>query len=169
MGLSDPDLAMSEAELDALSRQGLWARLLAVRHPNAPSSVLARLLCDAEPKIREWAAVHPNMPQETIHALIRAGSGSDFQGFMPPDPDMPSRELRQLAALGPWAQRVVANHPNAPLPLLEELARSEDRRVRQSVARHHNASAALLAKLAQDSVVEVRRAAALRAELQASG
>jgi hypothetical protein len=41
--------------------------------------------------------------------------------------------------------------------------------VRQSVARHPNASAALLAKLAQDSVVEVRRAAAPRADLQASG
>jgi hypothetical protein len=94
MALSEPDPSMSQAELADLSRRGLWARQLAVRHPNTSPATLARLVCDAEPKIREWAAVHPNAPQDTIQALFRAGSGTDFQGFMPPDPDMPREPAR---------------------------------------------------------------------------
>jgi hypothetical protein len=167
MGLSEPDLAMGEQDLDELSRRGLWARQLAVRHPNTAPDTLARLLCDAEPKIREWAAVHTSMPQETIQALIRAGSGTDFQGFMPPDPDVTPEGLRRLAALGSWAQWVAAVHPNAPLDLLEELAGHEDARIRQSVARHPRASRALLARLAQDSATEVRRVVAARCECTA--
>jgi hypothetical protein len=107
-----------------------------VRHPNTDADTLARLLCDREPKIREWAAVHPNLSPKTKKDLIRAGSGSDFQGFMPPDPDLPPEILHQISQLGPWGEWVVAANPNAPADLLETLARSEDPQVRQLVARN---------------------------------
>jgi len=139
MGLSEPDPAMPVEDIRALLDGGVWARQLAVRHPTTDGDTLARLLCDREPKIREWAAVHPNLPAGIKRDLIRAGSGTDFQGFMPPDPDLPPDRLRQICALGSWGEWVVANNPYAPADLLETLAQSKDPRVRQFVARNPGA------------------------------
>lgn len=61
MGLSDPDPAMPPEEIHELLEGGVWARQLAVRHPNTSAETLAHLLRDREPKIREWAAVRPNL------------------------------------------------------------------------------------------------------------
>jgi hypothetical protein len=156
MALSEPDPSMSQVELADLSRRGLWARQLAVRHPNTSPATLAHLVCDVEPKIREWAAVHPNAPQDTIQALFRAGSGTDFQGFMPADPDMPPEDLRELATLRPWAEWVVANHPKAPVDLLEQLAGSPDPQMRGFVARNPITLESLLAKLAENGAAETQ-------------
>jgi hypothetical protein len=136
MGLSEPDLAMAAGEIRSLLNGGVWARQLAVRHPNTGGETLARLLCDREGKIREWAAVHPSLPAEIKRDLIHAGSGSDFQGMMPPDPDLPAARLWQISALGSWGEWVVASNPNAPADLLESLAQSADPQVRQFVARN---------------------------------
>lgn len=155
LGLSDPDPVMAPAKIDALGRRGLWARQLAVRHPNSTPDTLARLLCDAEPKIREWAAVHPKADQETIKNLIRAGSGTDFQGFTPPDPTLSAEQLRQLSQLGPWAQYVVANNPHTPAELLAMLARSLDAQVRKLVAQNPSTPPTILTQLATDANVEV--------------
>ncbi|UCG25617.1 MAG: hypothetical protein JSW55_06415 [Chloroflexota bacterium] len=133
MGLSEPDPKMPAEEIETLLEGGVWARQLAVRHPNTDGDTMARLLCDREPKIREWAAVHPNLPAETKRDLIRAGSGTDLQGFMPPDPDLPPARLRQICALGSWGEWVVANNPYAPADLLETLAQSADPQIRRFV------------------------------------
>jgi hypothetical protein len=162
MQLSDSNPEMEATELDTLSRRGLWARQLVVRHPNTSPNTLARLICDAAPKIREWAAVHPNVPQETIQTLIRAGSSTDYQGFAPPDPTLSPEDLRQLSQLGPWAEWVVAANPNTPPDLLERLAQSPDWQVRQLVAKNPNTSQAVLAQLAGDRVAEVSEATARR-------
>jgi hypothetical protein len=150
MQLSDPNLEMQATELDALSRQGLWARQLVVRHPNTSSNTLTRLVCDAEPKIREWAAVHPNAPQETIQTLIRAGSSTDYQGFAPPDPTLTPEDLRQLSKLGPWAEWVVAANPNSPPDLLEMLSQSEDWQVRQLVAKNSRTPQSVRSRLTKN-------------------
>jgi hypothetical protein len=155
MQLSEPNPEMEVSVLDTLSRKGLWAQQLVVRHPNTSPDTLGRLVCAAEPKIREWAAVHPNAPKEVIQTLIRAGSSTDYQGFAPPDPTLPPEELRQLSNLGPWAEWVVAANPCTPPDLLERLAQSGDWRVRQFVAKNPNTPQTVLVHLAGDGVAEV--------------
>jgi hypothetical protein len=143
MGLSEPDPSLPAEEIHSLLDGGVWVRQLAVRHPNTGAETLARLLCDREGKIREWAAVHPNLPADIKRDLIRAGSGSDFQGIMPPDPELSAARLWQISALGSWGEWVVANNPYAPAELLESLAQSADPQVRQFVARNPNTPAAI--------------------------
>ena len=110
LGLSEPDPTMTEAEIATLVEGGIWARQLAVRHPNASAETVARLLCNEEPKIREWAAVHPNLSSETKENLLRAGSGTDFQGVMPADQTLPAEALWEIAELGRlarWSWRTI--------------------------------------------------------------
>ena len=57
---------------------------------------------------------------------------------MPPDPTLEPEELRALSSLGPWAQWVVAHHPNTPPDLLAEMAASPDPQLRRFVAQHPN-------------------------------
>jgi hypothetical protein len=162
MGLRKPDPEMSSDEIRALLKGGVWARQLAVRHPKSDANTLARLLCDREPKIREWAAVHPNLDPAFKRDLIRAGSGTDFQGIMPPDPDLPAKILTQISQLGSWGEWVVANNPYAPVELLDTLAGSDDWQVRLFVAKNPGTAAATLAYLESDLVGDVREAAADR-------
>lgn len=164
MGLSEPDLTMSQEDIHYLLDGGVWARQLAVRHPNTGAETLAHLLCDREPKIREWAAVHPNLDPEIKNILIRAGSGTDFQGIIPPDPGLPSEKLWQIRALGPWGEWVVANNPHAPARLLDSLAKSDDPQVRMFVVSNPNTPLTTMEQLEKDPVEEVRQAA--RKQLQ---
>ena len=136
MQLGEPDLSITAVNLHTLSQRGQWGRMLVVRHPNTAPDTVARLICDADPKIREWAAIHPHAPQEIIQLLFRAGCGTDFQGFAPPDPTLPPESLRQLAALGTWAAQVVAANPNTPRDLLETLALVEDGQTREFAAQN---------------------------------
>ncbi|MGI9643761.1 MAG: hypothetical protein ACR2O6_00460 [Ilumatobacteraceae bacterium] len=116
--LAPPDPAVTPAELEILAGSGYWARQLVVRHPDAPPDLLAHLLCDEDPKLREWAAAHPNVPRPVVDLLLRAGAATDFQGIAPPDdPAMPHEELRRVAALGRYGVQIVAWHPNAPVDL----------------------------------------------------
>jgi hypothetical protein len=116
--LAPPDPSITAGELDDLSRGGYWARQLAVRHPDTASETLARLLCDTDPKLREWAAAHPGVPRDAVDVLLRAGAATDFQGIAPPgDPQMSRTELRRVAALGPYGELVVSWHPNSPAHL----------------------------------------------------
>jgi hypothetical protein len=159
MGLSEPDATMSGAEIQALLDGGVWARQLAVRHPNTDADTLAHLLCDGEPKIREWAAVHPNLPPETKRDLVRAGSGTDLQGIAPPDPDLPPEVLYRISRLGSWGAWVVANNPYAPEELLDKLADSDDWQVRVFVARNPSAPVMTVERLEKDLVEKVSQAA----------
>ncbi|MDX2378912.1 MAG: hypothetical protein QNM02_04050, partial [Acidimicrobiia bacterium] len=117
MRLADPDPHLPEAELDRLASGGRWARQLAVRHPATPTATLARLMCDEDGKLREWAAAHPAAPRDVIAEIRRAGGAADFQGIAEPDPEVPIDVLRRVAALGPWGAMIVSWHPNAPAEL----------------------------------------------------
>ena len=158
MGMIEPDPAMTPEEIHTLLDGGAWACQLAVRHPNTNAETLAHLLCDRDPKIREWAAVHPNLSPETKRNLLRAGSGSDFQGFMPPDPELAPEVLYQISRLGTWGEWVVANNPNSPADLLEWLAQSEDLKVQDFVAHNPSTPATVLARLSKDARGEVQEA-----------
>ena len=112
--LSEPDLTLDPAMLDSLARGGSWARQLAVRHPSTSAASLGRLLCDDEPRLREWAAAHPSAPESIITLIQRAGGADDWQGIGENDPSMTVEELQQVASLGPWGAWVVSWHPNSP-------------------------------------------------------
>jgi hypothetical protein len=162
MGLSEPDEGMSPDEIRKLLQGGVWARQLAVRHPNSDAEILAHLLCDREPKIREWAAVHPNLNPAFKRDLIRAGSGTDFQGIMPPDPNLPAGTLEKISQLGSWGKWVVANNPYALSELLGFLANSKDWQVRLFVAKNPNTSQKTLVRLANDTVENIVGVARVR-------
>ena len=155
---------ISQTELEFLSRSGIWARQLAVRHPDTGNTTLSRLICDADPLIRQWAAIHPNISKETLNNLIRAGSGDDLQGFSHADPDISPDVLRQLTALGPWARRVVSMHPKLPEDLLQVLMHAEEWEVRRNLAMRSNIPGPLISQLAADPVDAVRAAVAQREE-----
>lgn len=107
-----PDDSITAVDLSRLARGGSWARQLAVRHPDTAPDTLAHLLCDDDPKLREWAAAHPSTPPDITERLLRAGAAQDFQGVAEADPEMPHEELRALALLGPYAAWVVSWHPD---------------------------------------------------------
>ena len=117
MGLAKPDPSMTSDELDSLTRGGAWARQLAVRHPDTGPATLARLMCDQDPRMREWASVHPSAPADVTAEIRRAGGAVDFQGLAEADPEMPESALRRVADLGPWGAWLVSLHPNAPRDL----------------------------------------------------
>jgi hypothetical protein len=100
--LADSDPTIEPEALEQLARSGYWARQLVVRHPSTAPTTLARLLCDDDPKLREWAAAHPAMPTDVVTDIRRAGGASDFQGVTEGDPDAPAELLRRVARLGPW-------------------------------------------------------------------
>lgn len=149
----------SVQDLEELSRRGPWARMLVARHASSPPRLLAALLCDGSPTIRQWALVHPHAPARIVRELVRCGSGDDLQGFHEADPEVPMETLRELSERGPWARRLVALHPATPLDLIARLARSEEWKVRRNIAMRRNLPADLLRSLARDPVEEVRIAA----------
>ena len=112
--LTSPDLGLKAAELDLLAQGGHWARQLAVRHPNTNPETLARLLCDSDGKLREWAAAHPAAPQDVIAEIRQAGGAVDFQGVGEADLEASAELLERVANLGPWGAWVVSWHPKAP-------------------------------------------------------
>lgn len=115
--LADPDPELDASELDILARGGHWARQLAVRHPATHPDTLARLLCDSDGKLREWAGAHPAAPQDVIAEIRRAGGAVDFQGVGEADLEAPAELLERVADLGPWGAWVVSWHPNTPTHL----------------------------------------------------
>lgn len=151
-----PDLSMTGTELDALAKRGLWARRLVVCHVNAAAATLRWLTGDHDIMVREWAAQHPNTPQDRLQALQRAGSSADLQGFVAPDLTLSADELRGFFEWGAWAKRLLARHPNTPPDVLVQLARCADGQIRKDVARHPLAPVALLKRLAADDLVSVR-------------
>lgn len=115
--LADPDPELDPSALDTLAGGGHWARQLAVRHPATTPETLARLLCDSDGKLREWAAAHPSAPQQVIDDIRRVGGAIDFQGVGESDPEAPVEMLERVAGLGPWGAWVVSWHPNRPAHL----------------------------------------------------
>ncbi len=112
--LATPDPSITPEDLDELARGGYWARQLTVRHPATRPATLARLLCDADPKLREWAAAHPAVPSEIVELLRRAGAAEDFQGIAEADAEMTQDDLRRVIELGPYGAWVVSWHPKGP-------------------------------------------------------
>ncbi|MHC4404020.1 MAG: hypothetical protein ACYTG0_30550 [Planctomycetota bacterium] len=109
-----PDPELPAAEIADLVKSGLWPRRLAARHPNTDAATLQTLACDADHVVREWASRHPNMPADFLTLLERCGASRDLLGMAPPDRTFGPSELESIAGLGPWAARLVAQHPNTP-------------------------------------------------------
>lgn len=165
-GAADPELA--PAEIASLAELGLWARRLAARHPNTDSTTLQTLACDADHVVREWAARHPNMSSGFLTLLERLGATRDLLGRAHPDPTLEPAELESSSRLGPWAARLVAQHPKTPGALLAVFAESEDAGLRAAVASHANTPSSSLSALVRDEVPEVRFAVASHPGLEST-
>ena len=130
------------------------------RHPATPPHALARLALDDNFWVRTEAAAHPAFPEALRERLRRAGASGDLSAFGEPDPSLAPEVLAELAAAGPWGERLAARHPATPLEVLRRLAEHESVPVRADVARHPRSPAELLARLIEDGDKGVRRAAA---------
>lgn len=160
LNFTEPDLELSASAISELVRLGVWPRRLAARHPNTDAATLQTLACDADHVVREWAARHSNLPAEFLELLERVGTSRDLLGMLPPDPSLRPSELESIASFGPWAARLVAQHPNATESLLAEFAKSEDATLRTAAASHVNTPCESLCVLARDDVPDVRFAVA---------
>lgn len=155
-----PDRELTAAEISELVGLGVWTRRLAARHPNTDAATLRTLGCDADHVVREWASRHPSMPAEFLTLLERAGASRDLVGRVPPDRTLGPEELKSLATVGPWAARLVAQHPNTPVSTLTVFAKSEDAALRVAVASNPKTPGMSIGMLARDDLPEIRFAAA---------
>jgi hypothetical protein len=126
----------------------------------ATDDALVGLACDENLWVRREAARNPATPPWVLDLLMQAGADADLRGRRRPDPTMASEDLRRLVECGPWAQRLVADHPNTPTEVLSVLAAQPSTRLRAAVAGHLNAAGSTLADLCADGDAEVRRRAA---------
>jgi len=163
-GFAEPDPTVTPDALDRLARAGHWGKQLAARHPNTDPDTLAQLATHPDPTLRESATRHANFAKASRGLLVRAGSAPDAQGHEPPQPLHPG-DPDALLALGPWAHRLLARHPDATPEHLTRLARSDDHTVRREAARHPRTPIEALVALAQDQAHDVRWTLARRADL----
>lgn len=166
-GFQAPDPDLPPDTLARLASTGHWGKQLAARHPQTGPDTLAQLATHPDPTLRETATGHPRFADETRGLLVRAGSASDAQGYEPPQPLHPN-DPDALLALGPWAHRLLARHPDATPEHLTRLARSADHTVRREAGRHSRTPIEALAALAQDQAHDVRWTLARRADLTPS-
>jgi hypothetical protein len=145
-------------ELSRDPRAGL--RRAVAQHPATPPELLARLALDDNFWVRTDAAAHPAFPEELRRLLRLAGSSADLAAFAEPDPSLQPQALEELAAAGPWGQRLAARHPATPSSVLGRLGDHPSALLRADLARHPEAPAALPARLLEDGDLGVRRAAA---------
>ena len=165
-GFATPATDVTAQTLDRLAHAGHWGRQLAARHPDTAPDTLAQLATHADPTLRETAAHHLHFPKDLQELFRRAGSDPDAQGYEPPQPLKPGDPDR-LLALGPWARRLLARHPDATAKHLDRLGGNDDHTVRREAARHPNTAPGALAALAQDQAHDVRWTLARRADLTA--
>ena len=161
----EPDPELPAARISELVQLGVWPRRLAARHPTTDATTLRQLACDADYVVREWAARHSRMPTSLLNLLERAGATRDLLGSAEPDTTLESQDLESVARLGPWAERLVARHPNAPGAMLSQFAESGDAALRAAAAAHQNTPRSSIHTLVRDEMPEVRFAVASHAAL----
>ncbi|MEM9251478.1 MAG: hypothetical protein AAGB29_03920 [Planctomycetota bacterium] len=164
LSFGTPDTAFPAESIDRLASLGGWGRHLAARHPATSPTSLAALLTDGDPVVRLAAVSHPHRPRELLALLVLAGSEEDLQGFTRPlsKPGPSPEQLDGLAALGPWARRLAARHPDTPPSTLIKLADDEHPAVRTDVARHPATPDHIVMRHAGDALPDVRWAVARR-------
>ncbi len=165
LNFAEPDPELPAKRIAELVKNGIWPRRLAARHPNTDAPTLQLLACDADHVVREWAARHRNMPPSFLDLLGRVGATRDLLGAAQPDATLESQNLDSVARLGPWAERLVARHPNVPEAMLAKFAESGDAALRVAAASHANTPRSSIHALVRDDVPEVRFAVASRPTL----
>lgn len=136
----------------------LFRRHVATNTTDEPA-VLIGLACDKSVMVRTEAAKNPTTPRWVLELLVRAGADPTLRGRRRIDPDMEPGELRRLVECGPWAQELVADHPNTGADVLDVLAGQPSARIRISVAGHRNTAGVTIARLCGDAEVDVRKLA----------
>ncbi|MEM1109645.1 MAG: hypothetical protein AAGH99_13250 [Planctomycetota bacterium] len=166
MGFGETDSALSAEAIDRLARRGHWGEWLAARHPNTAAGTFERLLTSADPMLRE-AALRRAAQLDLLGVLRDAGSREDLQGFTEPRRALSEEEQVRLAGLGPWANRVLARHPQTRSAVLAGLATDNDPQIRREVARHEGIGESVQIGLASDVSHDVRWALVNRGSLSA--
>jgi hypothetical protein len=139
-------------------------RRMVALNVNTPFRVLlGQLADDADVGVRSAVAIRLNSINVTPFSLLSAtdipqvlsslGEGREFQSKEQLDPnDLSIRHLLEES----YARRFVAQLPDAPLKLLEELAQDKEENVRFGVTMNQNAPVSLLEQLAKDEKDEIR-------------
>jgi hypothetical protein len=112
-----------------------------VHNPNTPAEVIGGFLTSANPSIRDYAAKHPNAPQDRLAFLRRVGVFFELEQYVygvplqlkDPQP-LNEEELRQLREESDFTRDLLAIHPSTPLSVLLELAQDKVQHVRVAVA-----------------------------------
>jgi len=154
--------AVSRLARGARSPYAMYRRTVA-RHPQCPPGILAVLLHDSDPSVREAAAAHPNL--EAHHIIVCAAStDSDMVVAVTTNPVTPARVLNQIysrIAAGSLRRHYdicynLAYHPNTPACVLNELHHHSSVAISLAALRHPRASADALTEQASHHRGSVR-------------
>jgi Leucine rich repeat variant len=173
---------LSLALLRRLAKDDDWlVRQAVAAHNKAPPEVLKKLAKDSDRDVREAAASHPGTPPESLEQLltdsteairIKAQGNANaprvtvelLHRLEKRDPN-----LRDIARLPAWMNKLVAAHPNAPEDLLERLAQDDDIGVVCAVAGNSSTPQKVLERLCRHGQSEVLMAVVRNPRLSVAG
>ena len=135
-------------------------RLTIAESPATPTSVLSTLSVDKDPRVRTAAAENPNMSENFIHLLCRAGANRTLEWVSPTSAPLTASERQRLLRSGPFGRQLVAAHPETLPKALRILAEDENEAVRRAVASHDSTPVEALCMLAEDNNWRIRTAIA---------
>ena len=146
---------LNEKTLQDLIRKDDWSTMRGIceglkHRQTLPVPLLKTLASSGNWRIRQAVAGNPATPQDVLLKLLN-DSDSDVQDAVRANPACPAH----VARVNPLEQ---ASNPDTPVSELDELAASDDWRVRQAVAANPKVSAEALKKLSQDSDSDVQLA-----------
>ncbi|BDA69747.1 hypothetical protein CAL7716_039130 [Calothrix sp. PCC 7716] len=124
-------------------------------YPQIPATTLEKLSTHASSVVRSHVAIHPNTPVSVLEKLI---DDSAVRWAIATNSKTPSYLLEQLfkkwkVLNGKYDEelcRRLAENPNLPSDILENLADSQNTQILKAIARNPSASVSALAKIARE-------------------
>jgi hypothetical protein len=148
--LETPQLTSLASFLWDRVSSALAMRIAVAADPGTPSHLIARLVKDANERVRTAAASNPSAPPHAL-AFLAGDVAIDVRAAVSANPNAPADSLARLATDSEFiVRREVAKHPSTPPDTLVYLTDDSDSSTRYNVARHPNTPSSALARLAND-------------------
>jgi hypothetical protein len=141
-------------------------RAAVASNPNTPPDILQSLAMEEETDILLALASNPHIPEQLLNHFIQEGdvgllSECDFKKILFSHKKLGINRLKANRSHSFFCVRIgIAANPNATPELLSELAKDEERFVREAVAENRNTTPELLSRLVRDESQIVRAAVA---------